>query len=234
MDGEADPLEAALLAAGHSVTRAPLLSVSHAQTMPTLDGVQALIATSRNGLRAVAGLLPAAALTLPLYTVGPATAALGRKMGFKRVIEGASTARELQALVEAEARPDAGVLVHLAGDTLAYDLKGALAVAGFEVRTEVVYQTQEAGEFPAGVADTVRAGALDGVILMSPRTARVYARLTQKAGISNAARSLVYFCLSEAIGRELAGLEPARLEVARLPNSQEMLALITREASDSS
>jgi uroporphyrinogen-III synthase len=231
--GEADALEAALVAGGHRVTRAPLLSVSYPGTLPSLDGAQALIATSRNGLKAVADLLPGAALHLPLYAVGPATAALGRRMGFQRVVEGAGTARELEALILAEAKPDAGAFVHLAGDTLAYDLKSALAASGFTVRTEVVYQTREAGEFPAHVVDTFRAGAFDGVILMSPRTARVYARLARDCGLSGAARSMAHFCLSEAVGRELASLGSVRIEVASLPNSQEMLALITREASDS-
>jgi uroporphyrinogen-III synthase len=231
---EADPLEAALLASGHRITRAPLLSVAYLGATPSLDGAQALIATSRNGLKAVAEHLPGSAFALPLFTVGPATAALGRALGFGHVIEGAGTARELQALIQTEVRPEAGVLVHFAGDTLAYDLKGALGATGFEVRTEVVYQTETASEFPATVADTLRARGFDGVILMSPRTARVYARLARESGLSGEARSMVHFCLSDAVGRELASLEPVRLAVARLPNSQEMLALIAHEASDSS
>ncbi len=233
-EGEADPLETSLIASGHRVTRAPLLAVSYAGTMPSLDGVQALIATSRNGLKAIAGKLPPSALTLPLFAVGPATAALGRSLGFRRVIEGAGTGQALHELIAATVRPEAGSLVHLAGDKLAYDLKGALGADGFSVHTEVVYQTREAGEFPASVVDTCRAGGFDGVILMSPRTARVYARLTHASGLSGAAAPAVHFCLSEAVGQELAGLAPVRIEVARLPNSQEMLALIAHEASDSS
>lgn len=233
-DGTPDSLEAGLVAAGHEITRTPLLSVAYTGTLPPLDGVQALIATSRNGLKAVAGQLTPAALALPLFAVGPATAALGQQLGFQTVIEGAGTGRALHGLIETKASPSGGSLVHLAGDRLAYDLEAALGAAGFTVRTEVVYQTREADSLPPQVVDTLRAGGLDGVILMSPRTARVYARLTRESGIAHVVRPLVHFCLSDAVGRELAPLEPVRLAVSGLPNSQEMLALIAREASDSS
>jgi uroporphyrinogen-III synthase len=232
-DGEPDSLEAGLVAAGHRIMCAPLLSIAYTGTLPPLDGVQALIATSRNGLKAVAGTLSDTARALPLFAVGPATAALGRQLGFQTVVEGAGTGRALYALIEAKVSPSGGSLVHLVGDRLAYDLKGALEAAGFTVRAAVVYQTREAESLPPQVVATLQAGGLDGVILMSPRTARVYARLAGDAGIVPAVRPLVHFCLSEAVGRELASLDPVRLAVASLPNSQEILALIAREAPDS-
>lgn len=228
-----DPLAEALRGAGHQVTQAPLMSVSFCGAMPSLDGVQGLIATSRNGLRAVEP-IPDAALALPLFAVGPATAALGRGLGFRHVIEGPGSARELQALIAQKANPAAGALLHLAGDTLAFDLKGALEGQGFAVRTEIVYKTEPAGAFPGEVADAFRQGAYDAVVLMSPRTAKVYAALVDGAGLTAAARRMAHFCLSDAVGQELAPLGAVRIAVARSPNSQEMLALIAHEASESS
>lgn len=228
-----DPLAEALTAAGHRVTQAPLMSVSFCGTMPSLDGVQGLIATSRNGLRAVEP-LPDAAHALPLFAVGPATAALGRGLGFKHVIEGPGGARELQTLILEKAKPSAGALLHLAGETLAFDLRGGLEDQGFTVRTEIVYKSEPAGAFPGEVAEAFRRGAYDAVVLMSPRTAKVYAALVDGAGLTAEARRMAHFCLSDAVGQELAALGAVRIAVARSPNSQEMLALITREASESS
>lgn len=226
-----DPLRDALVAAGHRITLAPLLSIVPTGAVPSFDEVQGLIATSRNGLKAALP-LPEAVLSLPLYAVGPGTAALGRSLGFRRVLEGPGTGRELQALIASEADPVAGPLLHLAGETLAYDLKGPLESQGFVVRTEIVYRA-EPGAFPAEAAELFRQRAFDGVVLMSPRTARVYAKLVADAALGAAARGIAHFCLSEAVGRELETLGGVRLMVARLPNSQEMLALIAREASDS-
>ena len=229
---EPDPLRDALIAAGHHVTLAPLLSIVPTGTVPSFDGVQGLIVTSRNGLKAALP-LPEAVLSLPLYAVGPGTAALGRSLGFRRVREGAGTGRKLQALIASEADPAAGPLLHLAGETLAYDLKGALEAQDFTVRTEIVYRAEPTGAFPPDAVEPFRQGAFDGVVLMSPRTARVYAKLVADAALGAPVRTMAHFCLSEAVGRELETLGGVRLMVARLPNSQEMLALIAREASDS-
>jgi uroporphyrinogen-III synthase len=225
-------MHAALAAAGHRVTHVPLLSVTLSGPMPPLAGVQALIATSRNGLRAVAP-LSAEALALPLFAVGPATATLGRELGFRRVIEGPGTGRELADVIRSQVDPAAGPLIHLAGDTLAFDLQSALAGDGIKVRTEVVYRTEPVSSLAPEAADGLRDGSFEGVVLMSPRTARVYAKLAADAGLVAALGEVVHFCLSQAVCRDLAPLGSLKTKVARSPNSQEMLALIAPEASDS-
>lgn len=229
---ERDALHIALEAAGHRVTSAPLLTVKFKDVMPPLDGVQGLIVTSRNGLRAVAaGGIPETAFGLPLFAVGPGTGAFARELGFRHVIEGPGTGRELAEVIRKAAAPQAGALVHLAAERLAFDLKAALAADGFDVVTHVVYATEAASLPPTTIQD-FRADAFDGVVLMSPRTARVYANLILTAGLDAAASRLTHFCLSHAVKQELQALGSVNAPVARLPHSQEMLALIAREASD--
>lgn len=229
---DADPLASALMAAGHRVTQSPLLTVQHVGKLPSLVGVQGFIVTSRNGLKAVAP-LPLQAQSLPLLAVGPGTGELARELGFREVIEGPGTGRELAELIREKVDPSAGALVHLAAETLAFDLKGALAGDGFEVRTEVVYRTEPASSLSADATAALRDHRIDGVVLMSPRTARVYTKLAADGGLVAETRRVVHFCLSDAVARELSPLGTVKTVVARLPNSQEMLALIAREASDS-
>ncbi len=229
---DGDDLESALKDAGHGVVRAPVLAITHTRLFPTFDGLQGIVATSSNGLRAVAP-FPEAALRLPLYAVGPATAAVGRALGFQRVYEGAGDGHALAALIRAEVDPSAGPLLHLSGDKLALDLAAALKPDGFDVHRAIVYRAEAAVELPEEAVGALREGRLDGVVLMSPRTARVYAGLVSAAGVAAEAGRLVHFCLSEAVARETTPLAPANVKVAAAPNSQEMLALIARGASDS-
>jgi uroporphyrinogen-III synthase len=229
---EPDPLTDALVAAGHRVTHAPLLSIVPTGAQPALDGIGGLIVTSRNALKSLAPFADTA-LSLTLYAVGPGTGALARTLGFRHVIEGPGTGRELAALIASRADPAAGPLVHLAGETLAFDLKGALAAQGFTVRTETVYRAEPARAFPADIVSLLRQGAFDGVVLMSPRTAATYAGLVAEAALGAAVRPTLHFCLSDAVSRALEALGGVRVAVARLPHSQEMLALIARKASDS-
>ena len=92
---DAGALKAQIEAMGHAVSLEPLLQI---ELLPiaadALAGAQAIIATSRNGLRALAesAALPEA-LELPLFAVGPGTAELARSLGFRRVIAGGGACR---------------------------------------------------------------------------------------------------------------------------------------------
>jgi uroporphyrinogen-III synthase len=72
---------------------------------------------------------------------------------------------------------------------------------------------------------------IDGVLLMSPRTAAIYARLVAKHGLASAVRPLPHFCLSAAVARQLEPLGPVPTEIAGAPRLEEVLALIDRSAA---
>ncbi len=211
----------------------PLLSLTFAEdAVLDLEGVQALIATSRNGLRALERLEAVdAASGLPLIAVGPASAQTARKLGFKTVHEGPGTAEGLVEVVQANAAPEGGVLLHLAGASLASDLKGALETKGFAVRQPVLYRAEAREGLSEAARAAVGEGGLGGVILMSPRTAAVYGRLVSEAGLAEATGELLHFCLSKAVAARLEGAVKARVLVSARPREDDLLALVARETA---
>ncbi len=141
-----------LAALGHEAVLAPLLTIEPVPGVALpLEGAQALIVTSRNALRALAA-HPARdrALALPLIAVGEATAREAEGLGFKSVTVGEGTAESLLPLIAERFDAGNGPLVHLAGETLAYDLKGALEAKGFKLHQPVLYRAQAAEALPAG------------------------------------------------------------------------------------
>jgi uroporphyrinogen-III synthase len=135
-------LAGALEELGHEATVEPLLSVSfEGGESVELDSAQALIATSRNALRAIKS-SPALAIAraLPLFAVGKATAAEARALGFETVVTGAGTGAELVAHIVSALDPAAGLVVHLAGETVAVNLGRELEEHGFRVIQPVVYR----------------------------------------------------------------------------------------------
>ena len=232
---DATELKARLVAQGHEVVIEPLITIGFDDADPIeLEGVQALIATSRNGLRALAS-RPAVeqARSLPLFAVGPGTAATARALGFEHVIKGPSGARELVALLAERAEVNGGPLLHLAGDTLAYDFAPELKRLGFHLLRPIVYTTAAADRLSGSTAALLRDGLIEGVLLLSPRTADIYATLVQQHGLVAASRRVVHFCLSAAVASQLAALEPVKAEIAAQPTLQEMLALVARIAPQS-
>ncbi len=223
-----------LAARGHQPVRAPLLLIEPVAGVPLpLEGAQALLVTSRNALNALATHRQLAeALALPLFAVGEATARAAQGLGFADVTAGPGTGEALARSVSAELQPGQGPLVHLAGETLAFDLKAALASQGFVVRQPVLYRAIAANEFPPDALSLLKAGEIDGAILMSPRTARIFADLLARQDAVTQARSVVCYCLSEAVAEAVKPLGCA-LRVAATPREQDVLALLDSEAASS-
>jgi len=228
-------LQAVLEDMGHEATVEPLLNVSFEDVSRIdLDGVQALVATSRNGVRALRStpLLPRAR-TLPLFTVGKATAAEARALGFEMVVTGAGTARELVTHIVSVVDPAAGLIGHLAGDTLAVNLRQELEPHGFRVLEWVVYRVEPVTSFAPEVVEQLAMGEIEGVILLSPRTAGVYAKLVRAHALQANVRPLPHFCLSPAVARRLEPLGQLAVVTAQEPKLEEVLALIDETAAKS-
>jgi uroporphyrinogen-III synthase len=198
----------------------------------SFNGAQALIATRRNGLRALAhspGL--GAALKLRMFTVGPGTAELGRELGFQRIVAGAGDARDLIPLIATASDPALGPLAHVAGEVTAFDLAAALADHGLQVRTITAYRAVAASALADSTAQSIADGSLDAVILMSPRSADIFAQLVADRSLQAAARSPVLICLSQTVADAAKILAPARVEIAAVPSAAAVLAAVGRVAS---
>ena len=231
---EADAAEMAgrIEAMGHCVSLAPLLEMRPTGVQLNVSGIQAIVATSRNALRALAD-RPQLEIVkrLPIFVVGPASADLARDIGFTNVTAGTGAGRQLLPLIEETCTTGCGPLLYLSGDAVAFDMGAALGGAGYDVRHQVVYEAVEVRCLPANVVAAIRGGEVAGVIVMSARTAKVFVRLVQKAGAGHEAERLAYLCISQSVADALGEPKP-RVLVADRPTSEEMLALVKELASN--
>jgi uroporphyrinogen-III synthase len=215
---------------GHQPVLAPLLRIEFMQGVAIdLDGVDALIATSRNALRALA-CHPQRddAARLPLFAVGEATAREAAGLGFADVTTGPGTGTELASLILKRGKGNA--LLHLSGEKVAFDLKAALEKEGFSVRRTILYRSVSASELPRDVVAMIEAGGIGGVILMSPFTGSTFANLVRQQGLVREMPRLVCYCLSQAVAQEVEPLGAKSIVAAR-PREEDVLALITAEAA---
>jgi len=223
-----------LAASGHEPVLAPLLAIEPAMDV-TLEfgGAQALIVTSRNALRVLASRSDLAkARKLPLFAVGEATAKAATDLGFATVTAGPGTGETLARLISDALKPNAGALVHLSGETVAFDVKSTLAAQGFKIRQPILYRAVPATKLQEGALALLNAGKLDGAILMSPRTAAIFAALIMRHSAVTQASRLDCYCLSTAVAQAVEPLK-VRMIVAARPREEELLALIDSEAASS-
>ena len=225
---EATQLKEVLEGEGCEAFVEPLLAVSFENGDPIeTEDVQAVVATSRNGLRALARRAELLDLrSLPLFAVGRATAGEARRMRFEHIVVGTGTASDLVPKIAAALDPAMGMILHLAGDVLAGDIAGELEQQGFRVDQPVVYRQVAASELSPGLVEALRDRQFDGVILMSPRTADIWVRLIIAQGLTEHVRALTHYCLSDAIARRLGRLGNAPTAVPDTPSLQDMLDLI--------
>lgn len=218
---------------GHDVAVEPLMRLSLDDTdLIDLAGASALIATSRNALRALrASPALAEARQIPIFVVGKATAAEARSMGFERIMVGAGRAADLVPAIAATHDATDGLLIHLAGETLAFDLQSELELLGFRVVQPTVYRMHAAEAFSPSTIDAFTDGEIDGVILMSPQTARIYAHLMARHRLTHAIPKIVHFCLSAAIAGGLAALGDVQVAIPDRPTVEGLLAEIELTAA---
>jgi len=224
---DATPFAEAVRARGHEPVIAPLSTIRYDTPDAPKEIPSATIFTSRNAVRAIEGAAWARALhTLPAYCVGAATAQTAREAGFTHVIGGGGTGAQLAEHIAYAHSPDAGPLLYLTGDHLAFDMQAALGERGFTVCRRIVYRSDLIPAFSNYVRDALHTGDIDAVMLMSPRAAAHFAALARTAGIAPQAAQLHYFCLSGAVADALASLGAVHIKVARQPTQEALIDLL--------
>lgn len=218
---DAGALRHKLEASGHQVTLTPLLAIQPRAgvVIPDLPW-QAIAATSANGIRA---LPPAHGLTrFPMLSVGPQSLKAAQAAGFAAEAHGGDV-KGLAAFIRGHLDPAAGPILYLSGAETAGDLEAQLQASGFNCHRVVLYDAVPAADLGAA-GEALRRRELDGVLLYSPRTARIWRELIEKAGLQSQAARIRHFCLSRNVAAVLP--ETWRCEVAEQPEEGAMLALL--------
>lgn len=192
-----------------------------------LNGVQALLVTSANGVRALAAATTERAL--PVLAVGEASARKAREAGFGDVVSAEGDVDSLAALVRHRLSPDQGALLHAAASQVAGDLAGQLGEAGFTVRRVVLYEARPAPEPSPALVAALRDKAIDLALFFSPRTAATFANLIGGASLGEACRAIDAYCLSAAVARGLAPLRWRNVRVAARPEMEALMALVDED-----
>ena len=219
--------------AGHSALAAPMIRI---QNLPDVklppSPWQAILVTSANSIRALNALPGSTRLkSVPVFAVGPASAEAARSAGFAKVTTANGNLDALTALALAKLDPADAPVFYPSGTVISGDLKAKLEDNGFSCTRLPLYEAEPARKLSPQAAEEVRAGTADGVLLFSPRTARVWAKCLAAAELTTAASSLTHCCLSTAVAEALAeSLEPgAKLKyvtVAPEPNEDSLLKAV--------
>jgi len=230
-DGQA--LAQRLAGLGHDVVLSPVFR-RVACPCPPIDcsPFAALIFTSRNGV-----VMGTAGQDFPpdhtVFAVGNATAEAARAAGFTNVISAQGNVDDLAECIahhfsDMAPHPKHAFpfrLLHIRGQNHAGSLSEALSAKGIAVEKAIVYKMTAETALNLEARTGLEQGTLDGVILLSPRTATLFAQLLTQAGLSPLPKRFIFAVISSAAAAPLKGLG-GRVRTAQQPNLEHVLELL--------
>lgn len=225
---DSEKLAKTLTGMGHQVLVSPVLRiVLHSEIAIPERSYQAVAITSANGSRALAGNSALARLSsLPVFTVGAQSAEAALKTGFIDVEATGGDVDALAARILAACTPEAGPILYLSGKDIAGDLEAILTQNSFEVERIVLYEAVAARALENETAWALAKGEVDGVLLYSRRSARIWRTLIESSGLAETVRALCHYCLSY---KAAAALAPDYVTRApKKPDEASLLALLDR------
>ncbi len=217
-----------LEARGYAVMVEPMLAVLPvAAPVVDLTGVQAVLFTSANGARAMAA--ASGERDVLVYTVGDASAAEAKRLGYTHVHPAGGDVAALAALIVQDLDPKAGALLHVAANVTAGDLQGALASHGFEVRKTQLYESRTAVALSDELVDALKTARIDAVLFFSPRTAETFVTLAKNAGVDGHLAEVTAYALSAAVAKTLRAVHWRAIRVAAKPEQEALLAVLDED-----
>lgn len=214
---------------GHEGLYAPMLIIDSVKTESALPpNTQAVLVTSANAIRHMPS--ECRVPSLRVLAVGDATAQAAREAGFRNVDSAQGAARDLEVFARSRLIPAEGSLLYLRGHDVRANLAEDLASAGFVVEERVVYRAVPVQCLPAGVAANIENGRINVALLLSRRSAEVFAGFITPSlgkGLANI-RALT---LAPSVAEPLAGLGFGSVECAGQPNIDSLLAML-KESED--
>jgi uroporphyrinogen-III synthase len=210
---------------GHEALVAPLSEVRLLDSLePDLSTVQAVLATSSNGVRAFAR--RCGRRDLPVWAVGATTAATARAAGFASVLSADGDSTRLAAVIRESVNPNAGSLLLLTGRRRTGELERALAQGGFACRTWELYDIVSSGELPKQVIAAFRQGRLDAVLVLSAESGRDLVRALKTANLGGDCGGVLACCISRAAATAIQEIQFGSIRIAESPRLDAVLALL--------
>ncbi|MFT6461675.1 MAG: uroporphyrinogen-III synthase [Maricaulis maris] len=203
----------------------PVLDINfRARIDASLDGVQALVFTSANGVRAWGPRRPER--DIQVFAVADATAQAARDIGFKRVHSAQGDVTSLANLIRRKLNPGKGSLLHVRGIHVSGDLSGALKPEGFKVRDAIGYGAVAVDALGEEAIAAVISGAPVSVLIHSARGAKTFLDLLRKFGLHHWLGSVTALGISRNALAPLEGAGFGALVAASVPNEEALLALL--------
>lgn len=218
---------------GHEAVVAPLSEIHPLEAeAPDLANIQAILATSGNGVRALAS--RCGRRDIRILAVGENTAAAARTAGFADVSSADGDSAALLAMVRGSLNPAAGALLHVTGRGRGGVLHRQLAEAGFECRVWELYEVVTSCPLPKRVIEAFRRDAIDAILVLSPESGQMLVQALSRGDVSAKCDHVIACCISRSAAAKIRDVEFGAVRIAESPTLDAVLALLESDTGRAS
>lgn len=217
-----------LAAAGFDPVLLPLSKIGPISDLvfPVDGSVAAVALTSANAVRHLTEEQLKSIADLPVFAVGPSTADEARISGLRVdwTDRGSaeSLAREMAGRLEQGQK-----ILYLAGRVRRPEFECLLAAADVPVDVIEIYDTELVSYTTKKLVDLLSHPPIVAVLVYSVIAAEQISRLVEDPDLSHLFESTVFLCLSKRIGQALKGVSETQITVARKPDEDTVLEILT-------
>lgn len=216
---------AALNLRGHKAISSPLLQIKPIEgPQINLEGSQAILISSRAGVRALAKV--SKERKIPVFTVGDSTADVALDLGYKRVESAHGDSKDLLVLSRRRLIKGAGKIFIASGADVVEDLEEHLEKDGFEVERRILYEASLVDNLSAYAEKCIRARKIDVVLFFSARTADSFVKIVIKSNLEEACSTMNAVCLSERVAKQASKISWLRVCFAKKPDRDSLYSLL--------
>lgn len=214
-----------LAAAGYVPLCLPVSKTTATDISLPLRKFDAVAVTSANAFRHTKPALLAPYRHLQLYAVGEKTASVAREAGFDKVYAGDGWGLHLGQYVAATESAGNEIL-YLTGKIRRPDFESQLAEAGIHLTVAETYDTLAVAYNEAELAEILRDGPPEVILLYSAVAARQFVRLDNQVNGAFIKGAKFIFCLSQRIAAELPAGCITQLRISETPDEDALLRLL--------
>ena len=200
-------------------TRIPLQKVNFFPIVSHVDDVQALLFTSKNGVRAFCETYPQRDFLV--YCVGNGTAELAKNLGFKRVYSAEGNVNNLRDLVQQRANPAGKVLLHISGKDVREPLEKLLPE--FPIERIVGYEIVDHFELTEEKLKALRDPHITHVCLFSPKSGERFAKVLKKYNCEDSCAKRTCVAFSEDVADTIRAMTWKDIKILPNPSLDAML-----------
>ena len=194
-----------------------------------LDDIHAIAVTSRHGIGMLAR--HTHRRDLPVFAVGPATAAAAARHGFASVLTGMGGVDGLALLLRTKL-PRGSRILHAAGAHRAGDLASKLAADGLFVEVATLYEAVAIAELPEDILHQLRTNPPEVAGFFSARTAAIFRSLVRHSGLDDFCRGTTALCLSQQVASVAQTLPWGAIRIADAPTTDAFVCCAAKIARE--